>query len=96
MTINTHQVLARTMPVAIPGVNYLSGGQSLADACARLSAINRIYTSKGMYDLARTQYQQFLCSSKMHTPLIYHDISDTRSTLRYCVYRQILPLEHQF
>ena len=35
------------MPVAIPGVNYLSGGQSLADACARLSAINRIYTSKG-------------------------------------------------
>lgn len=35
-------VLRRTMPAAIPGVNYLSGGQCLSDACARLSAINQI------------------------------------------------------
>lgn len=35
-------VLRRTMPTAIPGVNFLSGGQSLEDSCARLSAINRI------------------------------------------------------
>lgn len=41
------QVLERTMPVAIPGVNYLSGGQTLADACARLSAINQVYTARG-------------------------------------------------
>jgi fructose-bisphosphate aldolase class 1 len=69
------EVLCRTMPVAIPGVNYLrcdfsfslslspgltpwaslppndhlnvSGGQSLADACARLSAINRHFAATG-------------------------------------------------
>ena len=35
-------VLKRTLPVAIRSVNYLSGGQSLGDACARLSAINAI------------------------------------------------------
>jgi fructose-bisphosphate aldolase class I len=37
-------VLQRTMPTAIPGVNFLSGGQSLEDACARLSCINRMKT----------------------------------------------------
>jgi len=35
------QLLRRCMPVAIRGVNYLSGGQSLEDAAARLSAINK-------------------------------------------------------
>jgi fructose-bisphosphate aldolase class I len=35
------EVLRRTLPAAIPGVSYLSGGQSLSDACARLSAINK-------------------------------------------------------
>ena len=34
-------VLQRTMPTCIRGVNYLSGGQSLEDALARLSAINK-------------------------------------------------------
>merc|ERR1711879_334412 len=34
--------LRRTMPVAIRGVNFLSGGQSLEDAAARLDAINKI------------------------------------------------------
>ena len=34
-------VLKRTMPAAIPGVNYLSGGQSLKDAAGRLNAINK-------------------------------------------------------
>jgi len=33
--------LRRVMPVAIPGVNFLSGGQSLEDAAARLNAINK-------------------------------------------------------
>uniref|UniRef100_A0A7S2HMU7 fructose-bisphosphate aldolase n=1 Tax=Zooxanthella nutricula TaxID=1333877 RepID=A0A7S2HMU7_9DINO len=33
--------LRRVMPVAIPGVNFLSGGQNLEDAAARLNAINR-------------------------------------------------------
>lgn len=35
-------VLRRTMPVAIRGVNFLSGGQSLENAAARLDAINKI------------------------------------------------------
>jgi len=34
-------VLRRVMPVAIRGVNFLSGGQSLEDAAARLNAINK-------------------------------------------------------
>lgn len=33
--------LRRVMPVAIPGVNFLSGGQNLEDAAARLNAINK-------------------------------------------------------
>lgn len=35
------EVLQRTLPTAIRGVNYLSGGQNLSDALARLSAINK-------------------------------------------------------
>lgn len=35
------EVLRRCMPTAMKGNNYLSGGQSLSDACARLSAINK-------------------------------------------------------
>jgi len=34
--------LKRVMPVAIRGVNFLSGGQSLEDAAARLNAINKL------------------------------------------------------
>lgn len=34
--------LRRVMPVAIPGVNFLSGGQSLEDAAARLSTMNKL------------------------------------------------------
>ena len=40
------------MPTAIPGVNYLSGGQSLEDCCARLSAINSIKTSKNPWNIS--------------------------------------------
>lgn len=35
-------VLDQSFPVAMKGANYLSGGQSLKDAAARLSAINKI------------------------------------------------------
>lgn len=34
------RVLQQCMPVAIPGVNFLSGGQNLEDASARLSKMN--------------------------------------------------------
>ena len=36
------QVLRRCMPVAIRSANFLSGGQSLRDAAARLSAMNQV------------------------------------------------------
>jgi len=37
----TLTVLRRVMPVAIRGVNFLSGGQRLEDAAARLNAVNK-------------------------------------------------------
>ena len=36
------KVLRRCMPVAMRGVNFLSGGQSLENAAARLNAINQL------------------------------------------------------
>merc|ERR1711918_164912 len=36
-----------TLPVAVRTVNYLSGGQPLADAAARLDAINRLKKQRG-------------------------------------------------
>ncbi|CAM9150562.1 unnamed protein product [Choristocarpus tenellus] len=37
----TVTTLRRVMPAAMPGVNFLSGGQALEDAAARLDAINK-------------------------------------------------------
>mmetsp|Transcript_27388 Transcript_27388/g.54698 ORF Transcript_27388/g.54698 Transcript_27388/m.54698 type:complete len:396 (-) Transcript_27388:57-1244(-) len=36
------RVLRDVFPVAMPGANFLSGGQSLQDAAARLSAMNKV------------------------------------------------------
>ena len=36
------RVLRDVFPVAMPGANFLSGGQSLEDAAARLSAMNKV------------------------------------------------------
>merc|ERR1719217_1843293 len=41
------KVLQQCMPVAIPGVNYLSGGQNLEDAAARLTEINKYAQTNG-------------------------------------------------
>ena len=41
--IATHR---RCFPTAMKSANYLSGGQSLADAAARLSAINKAKTKQ--------------------------------------------------
>ena len=43
-------VFEQSFPVAMKGANYLSGGQNLADAAARLSAINKANT-KGPWNL---------------------------------------------
>lgn len=47
-------VLEQSFPVSMKGANYLSGGQTLEDAAARLSAINRVKkeTSKGPWNLS--------------------------------------------
>jgi len=39
-------VLRRVMPMAVAGVNFLSGGQSLENAAARLDAINKAKTKE--------------------------------------------------
>jgi len=36
----TLRVLRRTVPAAVPGINFLSGGQSPAEATANLNALN--------------------------------------------------------
>lgn len=56
-------VLSRVCPAAISSVNYLSGGQSLADAAARLSAINKAKTARHPWNLS------FSWSAALQMPL---------------------------
>lgn len=56
-------VLRRCFPTAMPGLNYLSGGQSLADAAARLSAINKAKTSRDPWNIS------FSWSAALQMPL---------------------------
>ena len=62
-------VFEQSFPVAIPGANYLSGGQTLEDAAARLSAINKA-NKKGPWNLSFSFSQAFqlplleLCKGK--------------------------------
>ena len=56
-------VLEQTFPVAMKTANYLSGGQSLEDAAARLSAINR-FNTKGPWNLS------FSWSAAFQLPLL--------------------------
>jgi fructose-bisphosphate aldolase, class I len=56
-------VLEQSFPVAVKGANYLSGGQSLQDAAARLSAINQTNT-KGPWNLS------FSWSQALQLPLL--------------------------
>jgi fructose-bisphosphate aldolase class I len=42
-------VLCATVPSSVPGIAFLSGGQSNAAACANLAAINQAATSSGPY-----------------------------------------------
>jgi fructose-bisphosphate aldolase class I len=41
------RTLRRALPVSVRSVNYLSGGQTLRDAAARLDAINRLKAKRG-------------------------------------------------
>jgi fructose-bisphosphate aldolase class I len=56
-------VFEQSFPVAMKGANYLSGGQSLGDAAARLSAINQV-NKKGPWNLS------FSWSQALQLPLL--------------------------
>ena len=56
-------MLERMFPVAMKTANYLSGGQSLGDAAARLSAINRLNRA-GPWNLS------FSWSAALQLPLL--------------------------
>mmetsp|Transcript_21615 Transcript_21615/g.45114 ORF Transcript_21615/g.45114 Transcript_21615/m.45114 type:complete len:151 (-) Transcript_21615:111-563(-) len=56
-------VVEQSFPVAMKGCNYLSGGQTLHQAAARLSAINRA-NSKGPWNLS------FSWSQALQLPLL--------------------------
>lgn len=56
-------VFEQCFPVAMRGVNYLSGGQTLTDATARLSAINRANT-RGPWNIS------FSWSQALQLPLL--------------------------
>ena len=70
----TLTVLKRTIPTAIPGVNYLSGGQSLQDAAGRLNAINKAKDRSCPWNLS------FSWSAAIQMPLI--DLCKGRSSLK--------------
>jgi len=55
-------VLEQSFPVAMPGANFLSGGQSLEDAAARLSALNQ--QKRGPWNLS------FSWSQALQLPLL--------------------------
>jgi len=63
-------VLKQSFPAAMSGANYLSGGQSLEDAAARLSAINQCKDERSPWNLsfswsAAIQFPLFdLCKGK--------------------------------
>lgn len=56
-------VLEQSFPVAMPGANFLSGGQTLSQAAARLSAMNKI-KGKGPWNLS------FSWSQALQLPLL--------------------------
>ena len=56
-------VLEQTFPVAMKGLNYLSGGQTLSEATARLSAINQA-NKKGPWNIS------FSWSQALQLPLL--------------------------
>ena len=52
------------MPAAIPGINFLSGGQTLEDASGRLNAINTLKTHRDPWNIS------FSWSAAIQLPLL--------------------------
>jgi len=74
---NLH-VLQSSLPVAMPAVNYLSGGQSLSQACARLHAIN--YFQNPTIKIGKKPWNlSFSWSAAIQLPII--DLCRQQSTM---------------
>jgi len=48
----TVRTLSRTIPPAVPGITFLSGGQSEAEASENLNAINRLAEIKHPWNIS--------------------------------------------
>jgi fructose-bisphosphate aldolase class I len=48
----TVKVLRRTVPAAVPSINFLSGGQGPEEATANLNAMNALFSSKAPWELS--------------------------------------------
>lgn len=46
IALATVKCLRRTVPAAVPSINFLSGGQTAEEATANLNAMNRLFTSQ--------------------------------------------------
>jgi hypothetical protein len=63
------RTLRRTLPVSVRTVNYLSGGQTLADASARLDAINKMKAARGGDRYGALSLLVHLCALPSSAPL---------------------------
>jgi fructose-bisphosphate aldolase, class I len=48
----TVKILRRTVPAAVPSINFLSGGQGAEEATANLNAMNAVFSSKAPWELS--------------------------------------------
>jgi len=49
---STLKVLRRTVPVAVPSINFLSGGQGSEEATANLNAMNALFEERAPWELS--------------------------------------------
>ena len=57
----TVRALQRTVPAAVPGIVFLSGGQSEEDASVNLDAMNKLSTRRLSPALNRAMTPAILC-----------------------------------
>ena len=62
----TIKVLRRTVPAAVPSINFLSGGQGPEEAPANLNAMNHLFADQAPWELSFS-YARALQGPPMHT-----------------------------
>jgi len=63
---STLKVLRRTVPAAVPSINFLSGGQAAEEATANLSAMNALFAQLAPWELSFS-YGRALQQSPLQT-----------------------------